>query len=190
MTRRMTMGRQELRDLLGRLEPLDEVERGHRDAIALLLALPGDVTSRDHYEPGHVTASGFVLSPDDEKLLLIHHGKLHRWLQPGGHCDDDDESVEAAARREVSEETGASDLELLQAPFDVDVHEIPARASSPAHRHYDVRFLFRAKSERIACGSDALQARWVPLSRVASLESDDSVLRAVRKLRNVLISFR
>jgi ADP-ribose pyrophosphatase YjhB (NUDIX family) len=179
----MPMGRTDLKELLERLEPLDHVEEAHRSSFLRLLELPGDVTSREHYEPGHVTASAFVLSPDEARLLLIHHGKLHRWLQPGGHCETTDGSAEAAARREALEETGVADLELLAAPFDVDVHEIPARGASPAHLHFDVRFLFRANNDALQSGSDALAARWVKLDEVASLESDESVMRAVRKLR-------
>ncbi|MEN8041330.1 MAG: hypothetical protein ABFR95_07475, partial [Actinomycetota bacterium] len=49
---------------------------------------------RSEFEPGHFTASGFVTSPDGEALLLIHHGKLDRWLQPGGHIDPEDASVD------------------------------------------------------------------------------------------------
>ena len=47
----------------------------------------GDPFSREHYVPGHFTASAFVLSPTRDMLLLVFHGKLHRWLQPGGHID-------------------------------------------------------------------------------------------------------
>src|SRR5476649_814705 len=34
---------------------------------------------------GHLTASGFVLDATRKRVLLLHHGKLRRWLQPGGH---------------------------------------------------------------------------------------------------------
>ncbi len=179
----MVMARLVLRELVQRLVAADAAEREHQAAILALLERPGDITSRATYVPGHLTASAFVLSPDDSRLLLIHHGKLKRWLQPGGHLEPNDLTMEAAARREAFEETGARELELLAAPFDVDVHEIPARATEPAHRHYDIRFLFRAPSEVIASGSDAVDARWVSLDEVETLESDESVLRAVRKMR-------
>ncbi len=186
----MPMARLVLKELLERLVAADATERAHQEAILALLGRSGDVTSRRHYEPGHLTASAFVLSPDDSRLLLIHHGKLNRWLQPGGHLEPSDLSLEAAARREAKEETGVRELELLVGPFDVDVHEIPGRAEEPAHRHYDVRFLFRAPEEALTSGSDALAARWVSLDEVSSLESDESVLRAVRKLRSHWVSFQ
>jgi ADP-ribose pyrophosphatase YjhB (NUDIX family) len=186
----MVMARLVLRELVLRLVPADPAEREHQAAILALLERSGDVTSRETYVPGHLTASAFVLSPDDSKLLLIHHGKLKRWLQPGGHLEVSDLSMEAAARREAFEETGVRELELIAAPFDVDVHEIPARAAEPAHRHYDVRFLFRAPSEVIVSGSDAEAVRWVSFDEVGALESDESVLRAVRKMRSQWVEFQ
>jgi 8-oxo-dGTP pyrophosphatase MutT (NUDIX family) len=186
----MVMARLVLKELVERLVPADAIEREHRAAILALIERPGDITSRASYVPGHLTASAFVISPDDSRLLLIHHGKLNRWLQPGGHLEPSDLTMEAAARREALEETGARELELIAAPFDVDVHEIPARATEPAHRHFDVRFLFRASSEAIVSGSDAVAARWVSLDEVETLESDESVLRAVRKMRSQRVVFQ
>ena len=61
---------------------------------------------RTSYDPGHVTASGLVLSPDGSSVLLVLHRRLGRWLQPGGHLEPGDPDIAAAARREVREETG------------------------------------------------------------------------------------
>jgi len=141
----------------------------------------GDPFSREHYVPGHFTASAFVLSPTRDMLLLVFHGKLHRWLQPGGHIEPMDEDVLAAARREVSEEVGIDALSggtLL----DVDVHDIPSLRGAPSHEHFDVRFLFHAMSMRHAAGSDAQDSRWFPLDEIDAIASDASVLRAVSKI--------
>jgi 8-oxo-dGTP pyrophosphatase MutT (NUDIX family) len=143
-----------------------------------------DPSARDHFTPGHFTASAFILSPERDALLLIFHGKLGRWLQPGGHVDAGDLDLLAAARREAAEEVGLAQLELLApAPFDLDVHDIPARREDPAHRHFDVRFLFRAQTREARAGSDAKAARWVPLPDISLDISDRSVMRAVEKLR-------
>lgn len=175
--------------------PADALEAAHRDAMVALAGAGPAALRRDHWEPGHFTASAFVLSPEREALLLIFHGKLDRWLQPGGHLEPGDLDPLAAARREVGEETGLGELELLGADgpasgldggavpfFDLDVHVIPARKADPAHRHFDLRFLFRARSRALVAGDDAVAARWVPLDEVPTVGTDESVLRAHRKL--------
>lgn len=178
----MPSSAQQLAQWLTGYVPADDVEAGHRAAMATLLLDGESAFSRDHFVPGHFTASSYVLSPDSTQILLIYHSKLHRWLQPGGHFEPTDGDVVAAALREVREETGLVDLELLAAPLDLDVHAIPARKADPQHLHFDVRLLFRAATRNVMAGDDASACQWVALSQVGTVESDDSVLRAVRRI--------
>jgi 8-oxo-dGTP pyrophosphatase MutT (NUDIX family) len=172
-------------------EPEDALESTHRDRMLALLdvAPDRDPFARGHFDPGHFTASAFVLSPDGRSLLLILHAKLALWLQPGGHIDPEDPDIFAAARRETAEETGLGDdaVEPTVARgtlLDLDIHRIPPnpRRGEPAHEHFDVRVLLRARTLDFAAGSDALDARWVRLEEVQDAGTDDSVRRAVRKL--------
>ncbi|HLV19559.1 MAG TPA: NUDIX domain-containing protein [Polyangiaceae bacterium] len=178
---------------MDRIEPLRRLLIEHRPALpneqAFAVRMRALVTgsaaplSRHQFEPGHFTASAFVLSPDARSLLLIHHKKLGLWLQPGGHLEPADPDAPSAARREVAEEVGLDDLDLLvDGLFDIDIHQIPAYGAEPAHEHFDLRFLFKARSLAHRAGSDVLGARWVRLQDVARIQSDESVLRAVRKL--------
>ena len=163
--------------------PADAREAGFVAEMRALLA-HDEPFARATFAPGHFTASAFVTSPDGGSVLLVLHGKLHRWLQPGGHIEPDDPDPVAAARREVAEEVGVTELDLPDGAVlhDVDIHDIPPIKSDPPHRHYDLRFHLRARSLRFAAGSDARAARWVPLPEVDPEESDASVARAVRKL--------
>ena len=173
-----------LQGLLAAHTPADEREAEHLQRCVELAKGAGNSACRDHFVPGHFTSSGFVLPPEGEELLLIFHGKLDRWLQPGGHLEHGDADPLAGARREVAEEVGLLELELVSAGlFDVDVHEIPARRAEPAHEHFDLRFLFRARTRAVAAGSDARDVRWVAWTAVNEHESDASVMRAVEKLR-------
>ena len=173
-------------DLAGLLRahtPADDLEAEHRAAM-LALAEAGEAAfSRGHFDPGHFTASAFVLDPTHTRVLLILHGKLHRWLQPGGHVDPEDADIVQAALREVREETGLSEVRTLGGLLDLDVHVIPERKADPAHKHFDVRVLLEAQSLEAEAGSDAQAAKWVPLDEVSSIESDESVQRAVRKIK-------
>jgi 8-oxo-dGTP pyrophosphatase MutT (NUDIX family) len=132
---------------------------------------------------GHITGSAWVLSPDREHVLLIHHKKLDRWLQPGGHVDETDKTVADTALREANEECGLSDLTLLSNLFfDVDVHEIPARGHEPTHFHYDLRYLFQANSKNVDANFiEVKNIRWVPLLDLIGEDTEQSIRRMALK---------
>jgi 8-oxo-dGTP pyrophosphatase MutT (NUDIX family) len=177
-----------LREQLSRYLPVDASEQGFL-ARMLELTLAAGADARSHFEPGHFTASAFVLSPDRRELILIHHRKLGIWVQPGGHVDPSDLDLDAAARREVAEEVGLRKLEPVLEPgalFDVDIHAIPARKDEPAHEHFDVRFAFVADTRSFERSEEVADVRWVPLESVETTTTDRSVLRAVDKLRALL----
>lgn len=130
---------------------------------------------------GHVTASAWVLSPDRQQVLLMHHRKLNRWFQPGGHCDGDP-NVLGVAMKEVGEETGFKTTPIRSDVFDVDVHSIPATNKEAAHLHYDIRFLLEADPGlTIVHNHEAREVRWVPLEEVILYNASESILRMVRK---------
>ena len=52
--------------------------------------------------PGHVTASALVLDDTGDRVLLTLHPRLRRWVQLGGHCEDEDDDLVAAALREAT----------------------------------------------------------------------------------------
>ena len=170
-------------DLL-RYAPHDAAEAAHLARMRDLIASEGDPFAGVRYSPGHFTASAFVLAPDGAELLLIHHAKLNLWVQPGGHVEPEDAAVLDSARREVREEVGLNELELdHDGVFDVDVHPIPARKDTPAHEHFDVRYLFRAATRAFAASREVKDAKWHRLADIERSGADESVLRAVRKLR-------
>ncbi|MDH5671034.1 MAG: NUDIX hydrolase [Myxococcales bacterium] len=171
------------RQLLQGAQPVGARENAHRERMLGLCEAAGDPFDRARLEPGHFTASGFVLSPTGDALLLIHHKKLGRWLQPGGHVEPDDGDLLGAALREVREEVGVLDLSpLLPQPYDLDVHTIPAHGGVGTHEHFDVRFLLRAQSLELQTSDEVAGARWVPLAELTAEPADASVQRVARKL--------
>jgi 8-oxo-dGTP pyrophosphatase MutT (NUDIX family) len=139
--------------------------------------------ARTTFAPGHFTASAFVLSPEKDAVVLVWHKKLQIWVQPGGHVEPTDTSLLAAARREAREEIGVELANPNRAPLlDLDVHAIPARKDEPSHEHFDVRFLFLARSRALSTNDEVGGAKWVSLGGIGSFASDESVCRAVRKI--------
>ncbi|HEX4678287.1 MAG TPA: NUDIX domain-containing protein [Gaiellaceae bacterium] len=150
----------------------DEREEADRCAMLRLAQELADPLSRA--EPSaHFTASAFVVDEAGERTCLVQHVKLDRLLQPGGHVEPSDISLEAAALREAHEET-ALDVELhatAPRPFDVDIHEIPERPGEPAHFHLDVRYLV------VGSGEPCEGAAWYPIGEAG----DESVARLAEK---------
>ena len=129
---------------------------------------------------GHITGSAWIVNRAGDRALLTHHRKLGRWLQPGGHCDGDPDTLKVALR-EAREESGLDVQALDEAIFDLDMHLIPARGGEPAHYHYDVRFLVQAMGERFRVSEESCALAWVPADRVGVFTNDESVLRMARK---------
>ena len=129
---------------------------------------------------GHITGSAWIVDTKGALVLLTHHRKLGHWLQPGGHCDGDPDTL-AVALREAREESGLEVRALDESIFDLDVHPIPARGQEPAHHHFDVRFLVRAEGDRFRVSEESRALAWVPAEGVGALTDRESVLRMARK---------
>ena len=129
---------------------------------------------------GHITGSAWLVNEAGSHVLLTHHRKLGRWLQLGGHSDGESDTL-LAAEREAREESGLPVRALDTAIFDLDVHEIPARKSDPAHFHYDVRFMFVAAHEEFRVSDESLELAWVPIGGLRAYSKEESVLRMARK---------
>lgn len=142
-----TSGIQMTEYLLKQLSEYVNLFPGERaDMQSVVEQIKSDINILDRKTiPGHITASGIVLSKDC--MLMIRHPVLGKWLQPGGHVERDETPLHAAIR-EVKEETGIS-VKLHawhrwnQFPIDISIHMIAAneRKSELAHLHYDFRYM-------------------------------------------------
>lgn len=175
------MHREPLLVLLQNYTPADALEQSMAQATIEFVRTYSNCFERSLLI-GHVTGSAWIVSPDRQQVLLIHHRKLDRWLQPGGHADGDPD-VAAVALREAREETGLRSLRLVSDRiFDVDVHEIPLRKDIPAHLHYDIRFLLEADpAEAFGNSEEITNIQWFSVERIKSMTDDESILRMKRK---------
>lgn len=146
---------------------------------------------------GHFTGSGLVMAEDGSAVLLLHHLKLHRWLQPGGHGEPGETRGEDVASREVAEETGLTPRLHPQAPrpFDVDIHTIPARRLDAEHEHLDLRYLFIADPgmplqaevhDHSGGAASGPSLSWFSVEEALAMELDPGLKRMIRKARAFL----
>lgn len=94
------------------------------------------------------TVSVFII--EAQRVLLVHHRGLQRWLPVGGHIDPGEDPI-TAVHREVREESGLSieilldkplpqleDVQVLPPPSYMDIHPI-------IHEHRHLGMVYFAK---------------------------------------------
>ena len=142
---------------------------------------------------GHIVAGGFIYAKEEEKFLVLYHNDLKMFLYPGGHIDSTDINPLQAAKREVCEETGLSDLHQLEItdgkliPIDIDTHKIGynERLNLPEHYHFDFRYLFMVdKVSDIKTDTEELSSyKWIS---VEELSSDPNYGMIANKIKTLL----
>jgi ADP-ribose pyrophosphatase YjhB (NUDIX family) len=114
------------------------------------------------------TVSVFVVHR--ERVLLVDHKQLEKWLPLGGHIETG-EDPEQAAHREVAEESGLEieiygerpsgefpGTRLLVAPTYLDVHHIAGE-----HHHLGMIYFARSKTDAVTLARDEHNGiRWFP----------------------------
>ncbi|MFZ8910598.1 MAG: NUDIX hydrolase [Candidatus Nanopelagicales bacterium] len=159
--------------------PSASQEALRRDYLEFLDAHP-DATRRSHRH-GHLTGSALVVDPSREAVLLTLHPLVGRWLQLGGHIEDDDASLRDAARREAVEEGGITDISVDPDPMRLDRHRVrcrDGRGGMTELHHLDVQFLALAPDGAVErMSSESLELRWWPWASLP--EGTDASVRAL-----------
>lgn len=133
------------------IAPIDAREQASKKRLLEGLAMPRPFSQ--HADATHVTASAIVVGP--EGVLLHLHKKLHLWLQPGGHIEENEPPWDAALR-EVLEETGLRALPVHDAERVVHVDVHPAGG----HVHLDLRYLLSASGLPAPAATESQLVRW------------------------------
>lgn len=180
------MKRAVLLSLLERYKPEESEEKNSKSRMIQFIRDHKDCFDRQ-LEIGHITGSSFLINKAGTHALLMHHVKLDKWLQLGGHCDGVSD-VLAVALKEAREESGVGNIKpVMLGIFDIDIHTIPEHKGIKEHEHFDVRFLLRVTSdEQVVKNTESNELRWIakdtPLNQLPTTEP--SVMRMFKKWQN------
>lgn len=124
-----------------------------------------------------------MCTPASAEVLLTLHARIGRWLQTGGHLEDGDQSLEQAALREATEESGLTGLQLLGPPLLLSQH--PVSCGGLPTQHLDVQYLVLAPAPaRPAVSAESDDVRWFDWRQLPEVDASvqDLVAAAAGRL--------
>jgi len=135
----------------------------------------------------------------DNKVLLVFHKKLQKWLPPGGHIDEN-ELPEDTAIREAKEETGLdieivsekdeiiSNTKQLCRPEFVQLEDIE-KTEDEVHQHIDLFYLAKLKTHEIKMSKESEDIEWFSLEDLEKEDIPEEVRyhakRMIEKMNNL-----
>jgi ADP-ribose pyrophosphatase YjhB (NUDIX family) len=137
------------------------------------------VSAREYPDAPRVGVGAVVLSGD--RVLLVRRGgqpSSGKWSLPGGGLELGETTVQGI-ERELAEECG---LRVRVAGLAGVLDRVVRDAEGRVRYHWVlVDFLAYPDSEEICAGSDAAEARWVPITEVSTLDVTDGLLDMIER---------
>jgi len=173
------------RSLLERYKPSYSEELVYKKKMLEFMSSYEDCFLRS-CRAGHFTASAFLLNKEKSHALLMHHTKLDKWMQLGGHCDGDADLLNVAIK-EAREESGIHSIKPVSLEiFDLDIHLIPPRKEEGEHCHFDIRFLLYVHdSSKFQKNHESKELRWIDINSTSLPSKERSVIRMFEKVRKI-----
>ncbi|MFZ0565206.1 MAG: NUDIX domain-containing protein [Chlamydiales bacterium] len=150
-----------------------------------------------------LTATTYIL--DKNRVLLIYHKKLKKWLPPGGHLESHELPSEGAIR-EAKEETGL-DIELIpqenvwinmrpnggsiERPYLCLLEHIPEIKGEAAHQHIDLIYVGKPVGGEVKHNKHETEdIRWFSLKMLSQLEKEVEIYEETYLILEHLLSNR
>lgn len=174
-------------DLIKKYTPFNEQEKKDKEVILHCIETFDDVLTRNN-QLAHITCSAFVVNKAKDKVLMVHHNIYNSWSWTGGHADGEEDLL-AVALREITEETGVSNVRpLTKDIFSLDIIPVKGHCKKgqyvSAHVHLSVSFLVEADDAQLLVVKEDENSgvKWVPIDEVCKYSNEPHMQKLYEKL--------
>lgn len=142
----------ELKEQIEKYIPYNEQEENDKKIILDYMNKFDNLLTREN-EIAHFTASAWTVNKERTKVLMIYHKIYNSWAWTGGHADGDKDLLYTAVR-ELKEETGAKNVNVLKEDiFSLETicvkgHIKRGRYVS-SHLHFNITYLLEVDEKEI-----------------------------------------
>lgn len=164
--------------LINKFEPCCEQEEKDKEMFLKYIGTFMDVLTRDN-DMCHFTSSAWVVNKDRTKVLMIHHNIYNSWAWIGGHADGEEDLLKVAIR-EVKEETGLSNIKVIdELPFSIQLLPVKSHIKRgkfvASHLHMDCCFLFEAddNSDIRIKEDENSGVKWIDIDKVVDMSNEE-----------------
>ena len=175
--------------------PYNEQEQVDKEMMLEYMNTFKDVLTREN-KMCHFTASNWIVNKERTKVLMIYHNIYQSWAWTGGHADGNEDLLQVALK-EAHEETGLTNLKLLNDNIfglqilTVDSHRKRGKFV-PSHLHLDCCFLLEAnEKEPLRMKEDENSGvEWVDIHKATEVTKELKMVPIYQKLNDKLLGVR
>lgn len=143
---------------------------------------------------------------NDNKVMLLWHKKLEKWMPPGGHLEENENPIQTV-HREVLEETGYRiklvDTNRIDSMLPYIIDSTAQETISPmivlletinysteVHKHFDMNYLALVDTENNREIPEYNQIKWFDRNEIDSLETFDNVKFALHRAFEIYTKYK
>lgn len=177
----------ELYDQIRAYAPRCEQEEADKRLILRCIETFDDLFTRQN-ALAHFTASGWIVTPERDRVLMAYHNLYDSWAWLGGHADGETDLLQTALR-EAREESGARAVRPVSPEiFSIEVLPVTEHYKRgkfvSAHVHLNLTYLLEADAdETLRCKPDENSGvRWFRPEAVCAAVSEPHMRAVYQKL--------
>lgn len=119
----------------------------------------------------HFTVTAYI--KNDNRILLMFHNKLNKWLPLGGHMEEN-ELPEETVLREIKEESGLSNVKFITKESNLGMVQplgIQRNIIKEDHEHLDLIYFLETSQERFELNTrEGSNMKWFSKEEIKDLD--------------------